>query len=51
MFCYIRTMFYICIRNVIEARFKDSKKPINTHDYEEEYFARDYEPCMAICKT
>ena len=25
MFCYIRAMFYICIRNVIEARFKDSK--------------------------
>lgn len=25
MYCYIRTMFYICIRNVIKARFKDSK--------------------------
>ncbi len=25
MYCYIRTMLYICIRNVIKARFKDSK--------------------------
>lgn len=25
MYCYIRAMFYICIRNVIKARFKDSK--------------------------
>lgn len=25
MLCYIRAMFYICIRNVIKARFKDSK--------------------------
>lgn len=42
---------YICIANVISQRFKDSKKPLNTHDYEKEYFARDYEPCLAVCKA
>lgn len=42
---------YICIANVISQRFKDSKKPLNTHDYEKEYFARDYDFSMAVCKA